>query len=84
MDRIYAFLMGSGKWMYFVLAGTLGNLHGLSDGISVFVRMLPAWIVYLGPQQVLLYPSYVSLASLLSVSGPSVFLSGRGCHWSLS
>ena len=36
MDRICAFPMGSGKWMYFVLAGTLGNPHSLSDGISVF------------------------------------------------
>ena len=70
--------MGSGKWMYFVLAGTLGNLHGLSDGISVFVRILPVWIVYLGPQQALMYPSYVSLASLLSVSCPSVFFVGSG------
>ena len=35
-DQVCDFPLGSGKWMYFVLAGTLGNPHDLSDGISDF------------------------------------------------
>ena len=35
-DLVYDFPLGSGKWMYFVLAGTLGNPHCMRDGISDF------------------------------------------------